>query len=687
MYSNSILPTTSYGYTFKDAEMLNGGILHIKQGGSVSYSANAEVLPSLPGHFRISILTDSKIDRYKPTLFVHIDAIASSGKMFNYTLVPAVDQGAIYTQEIPMEKAGYTKCEFSIYSDKEVYIQLYELCPEASDGDAQVEIENVKQSLPRLLYDYNTLPLVVEQLETVVGMITFNLKSATDLQGHLTIAYVASQSCVLTLRVKDLDVTELYTPIQYDIKAGRGNITLPHAYLQRLGGYHTTYITVQVSAGTLTINTRGLLYTIDGGYLAERLADPGVEVYDMSVRQISADDSKELWVIGVDAGQCYVRTRPFDADPMTSFEAKYQIGEAITAALEFNGLFQLTPGSSNHTLITEEEPFVFFVAPDGTLYAQYGAEEATRFTMDTGVTMVSACRGYNSVYAPENDQGLIVLYVKDGKATYRTYAQKADGSFTWQGPFVIDEFDEPVISAYVHRLNDYRVAFTISTLLHNYWYISNRTYVTQASPVETIAINYGTTYSAVAMLTPPGNYSLIAEALKEPIFGVRFNYPITAVGPLEPSFFHVTPDVGISKVEIVDNYTLAFTIATLPVGSFTISYNYIDPRLKFSPQKTSWVAMPSFSCTYNIKHSHKDTIGIKYGNVTGSVVAHQIRTKRVNAQPHDTISIKYGKVTGSVVAHQILTKRSPVQPGDTISIKYGNVTGTIALTQTGVSPI
>lgn len=266
IYANNILPSDASRYTFDKASMVNGQLV-IQAGGSVSYTLVETVLGELTEYFRVSLLPSIPIDRYKPAMQIKVHAKLVDGNEFYYTLTPTADKDSIYTEEIQLQAGGYEEFTYVITSEQDVTVQLWELCPEAADANIDVIIDGVKQSLPRLLYDYNMLPLVVTTEESIVGLITFNLLDATDLQGHLEISYVSSSDCVLTIRVKDTETTELYTPIVYDIKAGRGNIALPHSYLKRLKGLHNTYITAQVSTGTFTIETRGLLYAIDGGYL------------------------------------------------------------------------------------------------------------------------------------------------------------------------------------------------------------------------------------------------------------------------------------------------------------------------------------------------------------------------------------------------------------------------------------
>ena len=112
------------------------------------------------------------------------------------------------------------------------------------------------------------------------------------------------------------------------IYAGRGSVGVPHAYLERLTGIHSVIVTAQVSSGTLAINTRGILFTIDGGYLAERMLDVGVDMRDISIRQLSQDyGPDEIWIVGIEAGEAIVRKRKYDPKATISFTPCFSVGQ------------------------------------------------------------------------------------------------------------------------------------------------------------------------------------------------------------------------------------------------------------------------------------------------------------------------------------------------------------------------
>ena len=115
--------------------------------------------------------------------------------------------------------------------------------------------------------------------------------------------------------------------------------------------------------------------------------------------------------------------------------------------------------------------------------AQHGEDETSRTTLDTNVTAVSACRGYSSNLYPEQDQGLVAAYIKNGRPYYRQYVFDVGlGTKHWLDTELL--IDEPVDSFRVHRLNDYRLGFELSNENRNLWLYTSRTYVAQSVPRE-----------------------------------------------------------------------------------------------------------------------------------------------------------------------------------------------------------
>lgn len=486
-YGKNILPQDAVMYELQNADIQNG-ILHMSPGGHLKYTFTEADIVTLSEYIRVSLITDISTDRYIPKVRAHIHLETEDGIFYNNSLYPTGASSGVYTQELHMKAGSYRAFTFEIFAEEAITFTMWELCAEAADEDIKTVIEGVEQSLPRLLFDYNMRPLVINQDEMSIALITFKLLDHTDLQGHFQMAYVASEACTLTLRFKDNGATELFAPLLYDLHAGRGSVGVPHAYLDRLAGIHAVNVTAQINTGTLAIDTRGILFTIDGGYLAERVIDVGVDMRDISIRQLAASyGPDEIWIVGIESGEVLVRKREYSSKATISFEPQYSLGRGIDAAIEFDGVWLLKDSYDNHTLETEEFPWVFWLDEENTLWAQYGVDENSRVQLDTEVTSMGVCRGYKSADYPEHDQGLICVYIKDSVAYYRQYAYiTAVGVVTWDERYTLYD-EEYVNSVHVHRLNDYRIGIVISTDTKNLWYITDRTYVTQATPPERVS--------------------------------------------------------------------------------------------------------------------------------------------------------------------------------------------------------
>ena len=348
------------------------------------------------------------------------------------------------------------------------------------------QVASITSSINRLIYDFNTGPLYVGQEEQTLGMLTYYISQSADVEGHFLMNYVASESTHVILRFYDQTVEELYSPVEVDIPEGEGHFGIPHAYLCRSVGIHAVYVTAQCFSGQLFIDTRGVFFTIDAGNFAEAVDDISMDVRDISMRQLlESNGPDQIWIVGIEDGKMLSSYRTYSENYKSNptWTGAYTPGEAIDAALEFDGKWVLRANDVKYTLETEDQPWYFWILPDGTLLAQKGSDEATRVTLDTGVSAVSACQGYSSNFYVEQDQGLVAAYIKGGRPYYIQYVYDTQlEAKRWLTPELL--MDEEVEDFRVHRLNDYRLGFELTTATRNIWVYTSRTYVAQAVPKE-----------------------------------------------------------------------------------------------------------------------------------------------------------------------------------------------------------
>ena len=486
-YSENILPKSA-AYYILDKAKINGTDLVLEQNGYAEYYAPNQVLPTLTEKLLVVVHPSVYSSPYmNNAIQVTVSAITSSGKMTEYLIPVSETASGVFNTEITLPSDDtYVSFVYRISSAIPVTVYNWELCVEEAI-DVTTVIGGVEQALPRLLYDYNTYAYAVAQQEYTVGLISCYLRNATDLQGHFTLSFFATERCNVHVRIKDNGITELYTPQVYTVEKGYASISIPHAYIDKSATEHAFTVSVQCTNGQLSIPVRGLLYTIDGGYLATRLLDAGIDVQDISIKQLPTDTSpSEIWAIGFEGNRLILKNRPYSLQTNANWEAIKDFGECKLGCVEFVGQWVNRNNSEKYTMETEEVPYVFIVGTEGTLVAYSGTDFSTEFIIDTDVTDASACQGFNSIYYVEQDQGLVVGYIKNGNVYTREYAYNSALKYkAWTAASPIYENGDAVHVS-VHRLPDYRVGLCVEHSSGTTWFISGRTYVGQSVKTEMV---------------------------------------------------------------------------------------------------------------------------------------------------------------------------------------------------------
>lgn len=483
-YSTNLLPKTAAYYSFNRAT-LSGSNLILEEDGYAEISISKQMLPKLTSKMLVVIHPSVFSDYYtNNAVQVNLSIILLNGTKLEYLISASATSSGVFNAEIDLPEEEFISFTYRISSAVEATIYNWELCAEEA-VDLTTVIEGVEQELPKLLYDYNVYAYAVEQNEITVGLISCYLLNATDLQGHFTISFFATERCNVHVRIKDNNVTELYTPLVYTVEKGYASISVPHAYLKKMATTHAFSVTIQCTNGQLSIPVRGMLYTIDGGYLATRLLDAGIDIQDISIKQLSTDNApSEIYAIGFESNRLILKSRAYNYLQRADWLAIKDFGEGITACVEFYGRWAMRSGMVNYTLNTESVPFVFILDLDNTLRAYSGALFDVEHIIDTEVTHISACQGFNSMYDIEQDQGLVIAYVKNGNVYYKQWLYDSnDARYKWMSsPALYEGGDASFVSA--HRLPDYRLGICVQTINGTIWYITDRTYVSQAVKPE-----------------------------------------------------------------------------------------------------------------------------------------------------------------------------------------------------------
>lgn len=685
-YGADVLRKDSAFYTLDKATFSNG-ILYLRAGGSATTSLTTTELAKLTEWFRLTYIGAKFANNYLPEIRIVVQAQLVSGERFTITGYPVNNSNGVYQQEFQIKAGEYSICTYTIESDVDVAVSLWELCPTANEIDPQTIIDGVSQALPRLLFDYNTSPLIVSRQEATVGVITCRLLADTDLQGHFAITFQASEVSTITVRFYDNEGEELFAPLFYDSNIGHNTIGIPHSYLQRKSGIHSFVVTMQTNAGHLTIGTRNMLFTIDGGYLAQRVLDVAMDVMDLAIRQISSSNGPdEIWIVGNDAGKTLVRKRDYNEENVNvTWTAVAAMGYFKAGAIEFNGQWVLRAAAGKYTLNTEEVPYLFLVTEEGQLWAYHGPNDEVPFLLDTSVTMVRACRGFSSIDYPEQDQGLIVAYLKtDGTAWYKQYVwNEYSQQFYWlpEVQIGIDTWDHINVS----RLNDYRVSFQLSNSEKNLWIYSDRTWVGQATPPEFFSLysNYidkSAIYSSASFvrnvqIDSYSTTSVYDEAMDKYIWTVLFHFSkpvfkrgtedtmqyVTLTGDLIANVQYISfneeenaIEVTLWMLEDIDDVSIVsgdFTIASSD-GIFVAEYPYGYANIDTLTKHWEINNAKSYDETY------ADTL-VLGTDTTLNTLGYQVKTYKKLDQPNEVFTLGTGSgalLVGNVARQNIEIK-------------------------------
>lgn len=489
-YATNILPVDAAYYTLANAT-LSGGDLHLLAGGSATINVNETQLTSLTEYFKVAATMTPSSGAYTGGTFIVVKAVSSRGEYITHYCNVVTNISDLYSAELELIAGEYKSLQVIIQSATECLFTNWELCPELESSAAIVEINGVKQSLPKLLADYNTTELTVEQSEQVVAMICCYLLADTDIQGHFTMNCYASERSTLHVRFMDNNMIELFCPLLFTVNPGLTTIAIPHAFLTKLTGAHNFVVTAQVTNGYVRVPIRSVLFTIDGGYLLSRLMDPGIDILDISIKKLAGEtEPSEIWAAGMDNTKLIVKKRSYDPKNYNeSWTALYTFDNVTAAALEFDGSWAAS--SSQSIFSTETVPWIFYVI-NGILYGQKGDGSTNYLIMATNVTQVAAVRGwYFSAAFVNNNMGLIIAYIKlDGQVYYRQYLANSSGIFAWSSEELLSVTlaTLPIVKVSLARTNDYRVVFSIQDTNGNTYAIFTSRYY-QADSVKPLRVS------------------------------------------------------------------------------------------------------------------------------------------------------------------------------------------------------
>lgn len=314
--------------------------------------------------------------------------------------------------------------------------------------------------------------------------------------------------------------------------------------------------------------------------------DIPAEFGDVTLRQLQGEKMPSLaYAICIDDGIAKIYKRDFPANLDKPWDYLWTLGAAKDVAIEFDGVWVLETEKRWHVLETSEYPYIFWVDGSDNLYVQYWQDDTTRTQLASSVSQISSCRGWQSSDIPEQDQGLVIAYLKNGVIFYRAYCTQQAGDVIWEEERSIPQYSN-ISALSVFRTNDFRLGFVFEITSSMYWLLTKRTYAGQSVRAESfysvvcdavlsyIFINWidsneeneslaclndleegGVIYFPVAAddlqvinLEREGTNTFIAS----------FNYPLIAKRPLTPELFTMTPPYTIAGISIIESSKLQF---------------------------------------------------------------------------------------------------------------------------------
>lgn len=667
-YSTNLLPKAAAYYTLVNAE-IQGSDLVLGQHGYAEIQVSSQMLPKLTAKMLVVVHPSVFSDAYSNnSVQVAVSILTANGRRIEYLLPVTPDKSGVYNTELELPEEGYAVFTYRISSTTPVTIYNWELCSEEA-ADLTTVIDGVEQSLPKVLYDYNTYSFAVAQKEATVGMISCYLLSPTDLQAHFTLSFFATERCNVYVRVKDNNVTELFSPQVFTVEKGFSSISIPHAYLKKLATDHSFSVTLQCSNGQLSIPVRGLLYTIDGGYLATRLLDAGVDIQDVSIKQTPSDvNPSEIWAVGFESTRLVLKRREYSLLQRVNWLAVKDFGEGIAAAVEFPGEWKNRDNSDRYTLETEPTPFVFVVDKQGTLKSYQGGAFETVYSLDTGVSGVAACQGFGSMTDVLQRQGLVVVYIKSGNVYYKQWLyDDALKVFRWYNSDAIYASGNASFVS-VHRLPDYRIGICISHDAGTDWYITERTYVGQTVKPELIRCSVrSVAYAAVFdvgrvpdTIVWPGTPNTFETSPYYNGFSVTYDGQLELaegkkIEDLKSAMQVKINDTAVAVEEIesvvIDGGTITVTLVNAVKATYKVSinFNYSKYLVLRTYNKSVVTIAQSFSwalAAFTYRDQYSEKVSLKFTGATANALVTPILTNKFVPTEPITLDVNAVVTTG-----------------------------------------
>lgn len=210
---------------------------------------------------------------------------------------------------------------------------------------------------------------------------------------------------------------------------------------------------------------------------------------DVALRQIEGETDLSLaYAICLDDGTAKIYKRMLLANMEYPWEYQWTLGSATDVAIEFNGVWKMNAQKEWYFLQTEEYPYLFYVR-NGDLYVQTWNDFQSVMLLASGVSQISACKGWQSSIDKNLDQGLVIGYLKNGSVYYRALCCQNNGSYLWEPEQEVTTLGTGNMTLSVIRTNDFRIGFLVQNNGKMILALTHRNYAGMSVRPETAHIN------------------------------------------------------------------------------------------------------------------------------------------------------------------------------------------------------
>ncbi len=359
--------------------------------------------------------------------------------------------------------------------------------------------------------------------------------------------------------------------------------------------------------------TKPKITVMDDTYWNIETIRTGTNLGDLSISTRSFESAgvpDSFYNIYVENGIVKTAIKEYSDYLKMGWDYQFSLGEGTAVSIAFDGHWELYKSEEQDRwgLITEKNPYLFWVDNNKKLYVQLWDNENSKLELATNVVKIKAQRGWKSISTLVDDQGIVALYIKtDGKVYYRNYCYLTSiEGYAWDIEREITEFAGIANNINMFMTNDYRLGIVIEDNQGKiHWLITERNWAGMAiapesitvAPVEVsvdfVALDYIKAYAGSEYISVAPSeilVDLLYAGTDNKIISV-LNVPTTMIDEnneeyedwgqvIEFVIQHPIPNLTLQNIELIDldaNSPILITdIEMIDIEKYRISLNDIN---------------------------------------------------------------------------------------------------------------